>query len=284
MNTYSRTNRVHPNKRMYYETNTTGRDFVVGDLHGCLDDFTEALTLLDFDETVDRVFCVGDLIDRGPHSLATAQLIYRPWFHATKGNHEQLMIDTLLNEDRNMSSVWFQNGGDWNFSHDQGDLTALARDLKSLPLVICVGEGNSRFNLVHAELMHTPVVNGHPEPVPVTDDMIFNWPFDDSDEQAMIWGRRMISSTQAFNAGEGRYQSKELSPTYVGHTPLQVSVMVERQIYIDTGAVFYHYNQNKSESCCLTFAEPAKQVLHSFSIMHRTMNTTGIDELLKYSQ
>jgi serine/threonine protein phosphatase 1 len=276
--------RIHPNKRMYYDANTKGRDFVVGDLHGCIKDLLDMLVLLNFDASVDRVFCVGDLVDRGPDSLKTAKLIYEPWFNTVKGNHEQLMIDTLINEDRNMSSCWFQNGGDWNFSHDQGELTALARDLKSLPLVICVGEGENRFNIVHAELTHRPIVNGHRSPVPVTDQMILKWVFDEHDEQEMIWGRTMVQLGQALNPDGARFHSKELSPTYVGHTPIGKSIQIEQMIYIDTGAVFHHYHKCTSDIHALTIAEPNKKVLHKFSIMHRTLETIPQAELLKYCQ
>jgi serine/threonine protein phosphatase 1 len=269
---------------MYYDANTKGKDYVVGDLHGCIKDLLDVLVLLNFDASVDRVFCVGDLVDRGPDSLKTAELIYEPWFFTVRGNHEQMMIDTLVNEDRNMSSCWFQNGGDWNFSHDQGELTALARNLQSLPLVICVGEGENRFNIVHAELTHRPLVNGHRSPVLVTDQMILDWVFDDHDEQEMIWGRTMAQVGQSLNSGGVHFHSKELSPTYVGHTPVNKSMQIEQMIYIDTGAVFYHYHKNKSEQYALTIAEPNKKVLHKFSIMHRTLETTHLDELLKYCQ
>ena len=48
---------------------TGGRDWVVGDVHGCFTTLREALLAIDFEHGRDRLFSVGDLIDRGPNSI-----------------------------------------------------------------------------------------------------------------------------------------------------------------------------------------------------------------------
>ena len=48
--------------------NQAGRDLVVGDVHGCFRTLARALSQLEFDPSCDRLFGVGDLVDRGPHS------------------------------------------------------------------------------------------------------------------------------------------------------------------------------------------------------------------------
>ena len=50
------------------KANETGRDFVVGDVHGMFDSVETALAKVDFHPERDRLFSVGDLIDRGPQS------------------------------------------------------------------------------------------------------------------------------------------------------------------------------------------------------------------------
>ena len=40
----------------------------------------QALLNVDFDFEVDRVFSVGDLIDRGPDSLKCLELVLNKWF------------------------------------------------------------------------------------------------------------------------------------------------------------------------------------------------------------
>ena len=72
--------------------NGGGRDFVVGDLHGHRRLFEFELEHLGFDPACDRVFSVGDLVDRGPHALETLRLIEEPWFHAVLGNHELALL------------------------------------------------------------------------------------------------------------------------------------------------------------------------------------------------
>lgn len=47
-------------------TNHAGRDFVVVDLHGCLDQLEALLKAIGFDPARDRLFSVGNLVDRGP--------------------------------------------------------------------------------------------------------------------------------------------------------------------------------------------------------------------------
>ena len=51
-----------------YEANLEGRDFVVGDIHGEYDQFMKELEKVNFDKNIDRVFSVGDLVDRGKDS------------------------------------------------------------------------------------------------------------------------------------------------------------------------------------------------------------------------
>ena len=53
-----------------FEENRQGRDFVVGDVHGEFGVLENALEQIQFDFQVDRLFCVGDLIDRGPQTCS----------------------------------------------------------------------------------------------------------------------------------------------------------------------------------------------------------------------
>jgi serine/threonine protein phosphatase 1 len=67
--------------------NSRGRDFVIGDLHGCLDQLQLKLALVSFaPERGDRLFAVGDLVDRGPDSLGCLNLLREPWFFSVLGN------------------------------------------------------------------------------------------------------------------------------------------------------------------------------------------------------
>lgn len=276
---------THINKHQHYAANTAGRDFITGDLHGCIEDLNEALGLVIFNPSVDRLFSCGDLIDRGPNSFKTAHLIYNDWFHSIKGNHEQFAIDTFINKNSNMAACWLQNGGVWIADYDDYELVSLAESFQKLPLMISVGEGEYRFNIVHAELTHRPVVDGHRTPVPVTNQMIDDWVFTEYDEEDMIWGRNLITTAKALNSDMGRrFHDSTLSTTYVGHSQVRQPVIIEKQVYIDTSAVNHHLYTNKSMENCLTLAEPNRKVLHKFGMVSRTIETIELDCLLKYGQ
>lgn len=72
--------------------NIRGRDLAVGDIHGHFQRLQQCLDAVGFDPAVDRLFSVGDLVDRGPHSEAALDWLAQPWFHAVQGNHEALAI------------------------------------------------------------------------------------------------------------------------------------------------------------------------------------------------
>jgi len=91
----------------HYETL---HDIFVGDIHGFLSIFHEGLTALKFDPDKDRVFCVGDLIDRGPDSLECLRLVCQPWLHAVIGNHKLLLIEHLQKGDgrKTLENLWLR--------------------------------------------------------------------------------------------------------------------------------------------------------------------------------
>lgn len=74
----------------HFSQNTLGRDIAVGDIHGCFSKLKTSLKRIRFDPSKDRLFSVGDLVDRGPESHHVLEWLDLSWFHAICGNHEQL--------------------------------------------------------------------------------------------------------------------------------------------------------------------------------------------------
>ncbi len=137
-----------------FAANTAGRDFAVGDIHGHFTRLQTALDKVCFEPSVDRLFSVGDLIDRGPESLDVDEwLLRKPWFHAVRGNHEQMAIDShAAGRVSDECSMHFINGGDWFYglpSIEQDCYTSILRDL---PLVIEVETAHGLIGIVHADV------------------------------------------------------------------------------------------------------------------------------------
>jgi serine/threonine protein phosphatase 1 len=162
-------NNVLPQHIQKLPANKLGKDYVIGDLHGCFTLLERLLAEVEFDKANDRLFSVGDLADRGPESLRCLELLAEPWFFAVQGNHEGMLTDFFQSylksgklpslDDINESDL-NQNGGGWIKAYilpEENVMTdsfnrALFRVL-ALPLIRVVGEGENRFHVVHAELV-----------------------------------------------------------------------------------------------------------------------------------
>ncbi len=106
---------LHPDETFVrMPVNEAGRDFFVGDVHGCLPHLQVLMKAVRFKPDRDRLFSVGDLIDHGSHSFEILQRLKDwPFFHAVVGNHEGMAMAY-----RNMPGlfntagrIWHENGG-----------------------------------------------------------------------------------------------------------------------------------------------------------------------------
>ncbi|BES73421.1 symmetrical bis(5'-nucleosyl)-tetraphosphatase [Marinobacter nanhaiticus D15-8W] len=73
-------------------------DYAVGDIQGCYDRLLDVLEKVDFSPSRDRLWVAGDLINRGPSSLATLRYIESLGASATVvlGNHDLHLLAVVL--------------------------------------------------------------------------------------------------------------------------------------------------------------------------------------------
>ncbi|MDD0973406.1 symmetrical bis(5'-nucleosyl)-tetraphosphatase [Pseudomonas fontis] len=76
--------------------------YAVGDLQGCLQPLKCLLERVNFNPAVDRLWLVGDLVNRGPESLETLRFLYamRESLVCVLGNHDLHLLATWHNVER----------------------------------------------------------------------------------------------------------------------------------------------------------------------------------------
>lgn len=132
-----------------FSKNKNGKDYIIGDIHGCFDDVQSILKQLNFDKSKDRLFSVGDLIDRGNNSEACLELTLEPWFHSVLGNHEQMLIDYHKGFASQLN-YWY-NGGYWAISMLKEERQYYVDLAESLPLLIELETRCGIIGIVHSE-------------------------------------------------------------------------------------------------------------------------------------
>jgi serine/threonine protein phosphatase 1 len=208
-----------------FKRNTTGRDLIVGDIHGCFARLQVALDELGFDPECDRLFSVGDLVDRGPDSEAATEWLKKPWFHAVRGNHEQMAIDFADGRLQGGAGLYVANGGGWNLGNTPDRSLEIADAFRALPVAIELETAGGLIGIVHADCPDRSWEAFKAKLQAVKD------PDNNPLVQTCLWDR---SRTQ----GAAKPSVAGVQVVIVGHTPMQQITWIGNVVYIDTGAVF----------------------------------------------
>lgn len=205
-----------------FSANTQGRDFCVGDIHGMFYRLDELLSAVAFDFSVDRLFSVGDLVDRGEDSARCLLYLNQPWFHAIRGNHEDMLLRSHADpKDRTLRQMWLENGGEWWLSTTETIQRNLIHWLQPLPYVIEVETAAGLVGLVHADL--TPGLSWT-QFVRLIDAQ------DEHTATVALWSRQRAKLHKI--AGPVR----DIHAIYCGHTVFPDPVSAGNVHFIDTGA------------------------------------------------
>lgn len=210
-----------------FERNTLGRDFVVGDIHGCFDKLGDELREVAFNDSADRLFSVGDLIDRGPLCEEAIDWISKPWFHAVRGNHEQMAIGVAAGKHSLMNYI--SNGGGWFVAMDDARQKLFAEAFDTLPFAIEIDHKIGKVGIVHAEVQG----DDWPAFCEALESDQSNNKFHNLSEM-VLWSRCRVNDADETPVGG-------VTRVYVGHTPLRNWAALGNVYYIDTGAVFGHH-------------------------------------------
>ncbi len=242
-------NNEFPIRRL--QDNNRGKDYVVGDLHGCFSLLERLLEAVDFDPNCDRLFSVGDLIDRGPDSLRCLELLAEPWFFAVQGNHEYMLLDFFwpyissgkLERFEDINDTGFLvYGGAWVEKYFEVERQGMSEEFDlglkrvlDLPMIWVVGEGQNRFHVIHAELVRPNFMFS--DQLVWLDSDIDSW-FENKDieldiQDSLFWGRILWQSRSAAVNNTGIQSG--LSTTFCGHTFASRPRQVLSHLCIDTG-------------------------------------------------
>ena len=127
--------------------NPRGRDFVVGDVHGCFRTLARALEALQFDTAHDRLFGVGDLVNRGPHSMEAVDWLEGRFTAVTLGNHDRAALSWFEGRLRGSRAA----DDDWKDALDPREYRRWHAALSQMPLALTVETPYGPVGVIHAE-------------------------------------------------------------------------------------------------------------------------------------
>lgn len=129
---------------------TNHRRIVIGDVHGHYDTL---IALIDSiaPKAEDRVYFLGDLIDRGPKSSQVVDFVIKNQYQCLLGNHEEMLLDVIGNGQVSVElyQSWLYSGGHATVASYNSKIPQEHIDwMKNLPLYLDLGD----VWLVHAGL------------------------------------------------------------------------------------------------------------------------------------
>jgi serine/threonine protein phosphatase 1 len=206
------------------------RMFVVGDIHGCHTMLMEELTKVGFDPgRGDRLFALGDLVDRGPDNLHVLDMLNLPWFASVMGNHEAMTI-AAYGRSREAENAHVANGGGWFKDLDEDDRDAVMHLIVDLPIAMTVVSPSGRkIGLVHADAYGIDWDN-------------FVWRLTNAEPRERsglrnyaMWSRDMVGPVER---GDSVLPMRGVDEVFYGHNVFADVQRRANQTWLDTGAGF----------------------------------------------
>lgn len=206
---------------LHLHANPLGSDWVCGDIHGEFSLLETALGDAGFESRCDRLFCTGDLIDRGPESERALEFLEQPWFYSVRGNHDDFL---LHHEDREIRSLWRSNGGEWWDRAPPALRERMVAAFRQLPLAITVETLPGPTGILHADVPAGEIWDRFVEKLESDDPAAVEW---------ALWGRvRWMRRDRSGVPG--------LYRLYCGHTVVGPECAELGNVtFVDTGASYF---------------------------------------------
>lgn len=129
--------------------NARGRDFLAGPVRGRFDALAQAMRRIDFDEAIDRLICVGDLIDPACGPLPACEFLAAPFAHAVRSrrDHEFAQLDPVeIRMIAKLPGAAFA----WAAKLSDRQLAAAQDALRTLPLMLEIPTRTGTAAIMHA--------------------------------------------------------------------------------------------------------------------------------------
>lgn len=232
-----------------------GRDFIIGDVHGCIHLLRDALKQAGFDFKNDRLLSVGDLVDRGEYSKEVLELLAEPWFFAVRGNHEQMAIEyAMLNKNGMITTLDYEdaigNGQAWFVALPIEEQLKYADLFDKMPIAMEIQTERGLVGLVHAEVLPNYDWRGFIEALELNDPVAW---------EGALWERDKVKSSD-------ERQVEGVGRLFSGHTPILKPVQLGNQVFIDTGGVFKVLGQSPTEKLCFTLVDSVAATVPNYEI------------------
>lgn len=185
----------------------------IGDIHGCartLDLLLERLA----PTSDDTLVFIGDYVDRGPNSAGVIDRLLRlrdevPCIFL-RGNHEQLLLDALFEDDERAMKVWLDNGGRETLESYRGMIPK--EHLVFIDDTVLYAD-TPDFFFAHGGLPATQTIA---QALENPDPDVLLWHREHLKADSFVWEKVVVC----------------------GHTPQPAAIVRPKLIAIDTGCVF----------------------------------------------
>ena len=242
----------------------TGRRIFIGDIHGHYDGLMGLLDSIAPTEA-DRVYFLGDLIDRGPSSAQVLQFVRQSGYQSLLGNHEQLLLEAFPGGQASAPALqaWLYSGG-------QSTLTSYENPSALLEQLEWISTLPTYLDLGNIWLVHAGV---HP-------DMAI----EDQSTQEFCWIRDTFhSSAQPYFEDKLILTGHTITFTFPG---VSAGALVKGNGWLDLDTGAYHPKSGWLTALSVdteeTLTDPllAEQVVHQINVFSHEVRSLPLGELM----